>query len=498
MHLAEGPSLPSQSNVPMSAGLQFKFHPARALGQVIGLLALGLAGCVPFEPKPLDPARTAAELESRSLADPGLKRFVQTHWPQAARDWPPQRWDLESLSLAAVYFHPGLDLARAEWQTAQAAVQTARARPNPAVRLAPQYTVNPERGLSPWVAALELDVPIETAGKRAYRTARARFLAEAARLRLTAQAWQIRAQVRAAFLDHLAAQRREKLLSELVQTQTQLVDLLEARRAAGVVSAAEVVPARAALLKTQADLAETQRQKVQARARLAGALGLPAAALDGVELSEQLPLSAELARQLSSAEMRRLALQRRADLLASLADYQASQAALQLEIARQYPDLHLGPGYEYDQGENRWSVVGLGLELPVLNRNRGPIAEAQARRAEAAARVVAVQAGILAELDRAWAGWAAVQQQLDQLEALWTSQRQLVDSIQARLAAGAADQYELRAAQAEAQQVQLARLDALVRAQQALGELEQAVQVPFAGSAVLELSPRRQVGEASP
>ena len=59
----------------------------------------------------------------------------------------------------------------------------------------------------------------------------------------------------------------------------------------------------------------------------------------------------------------------------ALADYAASQSALQLEIAKQYPDLHLGPGYELDQTDNKWSL-GISLDLPILNHNQGPVAEA--------------------------------------------------------------------------------------------------------------------------
>jgi outer membrane protein TolC len=434
-----------------------------------------------------------AELEARRLTDPGLKRFLEAHGGGLL-----PVWDLERLSLAALYFHPSLDVARAQWKTAQAAVQTAGARPNPTLRLAPQYTINPERGLSPWVAAVEFDVPIETAGKRAYRIAQARYLAEAARLRLRAQAWQVRQQVRAALLDHVAAQRRAALLIESARVQRELVQLLEQRLAGGAVSSLEVAPARMALLRTEADLAQAQRQAAEARARLAGALGLPAHAFDGVELSDEFPLAPELVDRLGSEQMRRLALHRRADLLAGLAEYAASQTALQLEIARQYPDVRLGPGYEYDQGENKWSVVGVALELPVLSWNRGPIAEAQARRAEAATRLLALQASILAELDQALAGWAAVQDQLRQLDALRAAQRQLIESVQARLGVGAADQYELHVAQAEAAQIELARLDALVQAQQVLGQLEQAVQVPFAPPEVLERNPRLSVCEESP
>jgi len=47
---------------------------------------------------------------------------------------------------------------------------------------------------------------------------------------------------------------------------------------------------------------------------------------------------------------RRQALQGRADVLAALSDYAASESALQLEVAKQYPDVHLNTGYEYDQG----------------------------------------------------------------------------------------------------------------------------------------------------
>ena len=62
-----------------------------------------------------------------------------------------------------------------------------------------------------------------------------------------------------------------------------------------------------------------------------------------------------------------------------------------LELARQYPDLHVGTGYTFDQGQNKWAL-GLSIDLPLLDQNQGPIAEAEAARDEAAARFVAIQA----------------------------------------------------------------------------------------------------------
>jgi outer membrane protein TolC len=57
----------------------------------------------------------------------------------------------------------------------------------------------------------------------------------------------------------------------------------------------------------------------------------------------------------------------------------AQETTLQAEIQRQYPDLKLGPLYEYEDGEN---ILGfaLGLDLPLWNRNRLAIAQAEADR----------------------------------------------------------------------------------------------------------------------
>jgi outer membrane protein TolC len=197
-----------------------------------------------------------------------------------------------------------------------------------------------------------------------------------------------------------------------------------------------------------------------------------------VALTFDLSWAPEAGRDLESAQVRTQALHRRADLLAALAEYAASQSALQLEIAKQYPDVHLGPGYEYDQGAHKWGL-SVGAELPVFNRNQGPIAEAEARRTEAAARFLALQARVIAEIDRAVAGFAAAGDQLGQIDTLLQTQRQQARSMQAAVKAGGADPLELGSAQLEVRLAELARLDALVKAHQALGQLEDAVQVPF-------------------
>src|SRR5204863_2457362 len=115
--------------------------------------------------------------------------------------------------------------------------------------------------------------------------------------------------------------------------------------------------------------------------------------------------------ELASDEARQQALLGRPDILAALADYAAAEASLRIEIAKQYPDIHLTPGYQFDQGEHKWSL-GIAAELPVLNQNQGPIAEALARREESAARFAALQAKVLAEIDRGLAARVAALEQV--------------------------------------------------------------------------------------
>jgi outer membrane protein, heavy metal efflux system len=441
----------------------------------------GLAvGCAHFEPKPISPAQTASALESRTLDDPGLKSFLETNLHRDSAAEPARAWDFEMLTLAALYYHPDLEVARAEWGVARAAIQTAGGRPNPTVSVTPGLNfshVNAAPGLSPWFPSVSFDVPLETAGKRGYRIAQARQLSESARLNIAATAWEVRANVRTGLLDYSAARQREALLQNEISIQQQVIALLDQQIRAGAMAAQEAVSFRIALQKTRLELADAQREGAESRARLAESIGVPVRALDGVEVSTVFPNSAAAA-SLTTDEIRREALLGRADVLAALADYAAAQSALQLEIARQYPDVHLSPGYQFDQGDNMYTL-GLTVELPVLNQNQGPIAEAAAHRTEASARFSALQAKVLADIDAAVESFRATEKSLALLQDLAAAQTKSRDAIAAQVSAGAAAQLDLLNAQLELAEAEEVQLEARIKRQQSVAALEDAVQRPI-------------------
>ncbi len=438
----------------------------------------------------MSPEQTAADLESRTLQDPGLTSFLQKNLHRDSTAGA-AAWDFEMLTLAALYYHPDLEVARAEWEVARAGIQTAGGRPNPSVNLTPALNfshVNAQYGLSPWLPTISFDVPLETAGKRGHRIAQAEHLSESARLNIAVTAWHVRAGVRSSLLDLSAARQHEALLQNELSLQRQIIALLDQQIQTGAMAGPEAVPFRIALQKSQLDLADAQRESAESRAHLAESIGIPVRALDGVELSIVFPDAAPAG--LTSAEMRRQAMLGRADILAALADYAAAQSALQLEIAKQYPDVHFSPGYQFDQGDNIWSL-GLTVELPLLNRNQGPIAEAAARRVEAAARFNALQATVLADIDTAVESYRATEKSLATLQDLAGAQAASRDAVAAQVRAGAAAPLDLLNAQLELAVAEEAQLDARVKRQHSLAALEDAVQRPIEmiTPAVIERNP---------
>src|SRR5690349_228867 len=119
-----------------------KHHGATWLAAFV-CLAL-FTGCVRYTPEPLSPAAKANDYESRTLETPQLVEFIVTNTAPGKLVWPPASWDLNLSTLAAFYFHPELNVARAKWEVARAEMITAGARPNPTVSIMPEYSLNPE------------------------------------------------------------------------------------------------------------------------------------------------------------------------------------------------------------------------------------------------------------------------------------------------------------------------------------------------------------------
>jgi len=445
------------------------------------LLSFTLSGCARFRDHPLNPADSAIRIETRSLSSAGLQDFIHSilvnKTGRAAK-----AWDMDRLTLAAIYYHPDLALARAQAETIAAATTTAAQRPNPSVNVSPTWISNLVTTVAPWIIASYVSIPIETAGKRDFRIAKAEHLTGAARLRMVDAAWLVRGRLRLAMLEMFAAQEAERLLQQQLKMQQTITERLEQQLAIGEISRPEVTRSHLALNQLILNATAAQKRSAESRVLLATAIGLPVDALTGVELDfnnlTQLPALNSIPVQ----TLKDIALQKRPDILAALEDYEAAQAALQLEIANQYPNIQANPGYTWETGEHRWLLGATALQLPILNQNQGPIAEAEAKRHELAVRFETLQLRILGDIDRAHAGLAAVSAKWQAAEQQLRIQQDNLYSTEALFQAGETDRIALLGAELENAVAKRARLDMLVETQQALNALEDTLRYPIAST----------------
>ncbi len=427
---------------------------------LLTLCTVAVTGCsvVRYEPRPLAPRRSAAAFAGRRL-DPSVRR-----------------WTEKALVSEALAGHPEMALARAKLETAKAATGTAAARPNPTLAFSPVIASNPEGAASPWALGFSLDIPVETAGKRARRMDVAASALQVAALDAASTGFQTAGAVRLAFRDLAAAEARVTLLGSQQEAQEEVVKLQDGQVAAGAASRAETTQSRLLLLQTRVMKRDAEKKLAMARAALAAAMGVPMETVTGAAFDfsvfEQAP--AEMSPSLARAR----ALQNRSDLLGALAAYTGMEAALRLEIAKQYPDIHLTPGYQYDQGTHKWSLPGITAALPIFDRNRGPVLEAVAKRAEAGAAFYALQARVSGEVDQALASLHGSRAKLAEADALVAGQRRQQADLADQQKAGAADQLTVAAATVELRVAELARMEALAECHLAALELAKATQTP--------------------
>ena len=468
------------------------------LGPIRGALVAAIlpaAGCYHYRSQPILPPTLEQQYRARSLADPGLKEFVSAQPVGKPPSWPPTELSLETLTLVAFYFHPDLDAARARLVTSEASVITASTKPNPTIGGGVGYT---NSTAAPYVLRFGLDWLIETAGKREYRTQRAQNITLAARLSLGETAWQVRSRVRSSLLDHLLASRELELLRREQETRQEVLKVYQERLAVGEVSRPDVDVIRTSITLLEVTMQRAAGLEQETRTALATALGLAPGALAGIRLRWESIETPPNESGLPLRSVQRAGLLNRLDIQRLLAEYAASENALQLEAARQYPDIRISPGYSFGDGNNSYSI-GPTFLLPLRDRNKGPITEAEARRQESSARFLTQQAIAIDQIERALIRYRAA---LADFRAADSALRILLEdrerAVQAQVQAGEADRLTLVGVRLESVIATRARLNALRAAQTALGALEDAAQYPLESGIALppapEINPRPRMG----
>jgi cobalt-zinc-cadmium efflux system outer membrane protein len=419
-------------------------------------MALSLGACATYATAPPHPETYAARLQSQRLDE----RPAGAVWTGA------------DLLRAALTRNPDIAAARGRYLTAVAAARTAKLSPPLTLTLTAEYASNETPR---WGYGGAADIPLDIGARRGARVTSADLQALQALYAYGDAVWTVRTALEKARADLASLDEELPLAEQAVALRRDREAGLERRVAAGQDPRAIALTARTDRLAAERRLADAQARRDQAQGALAKALGVGQAAVQGLALAPPPP-----APPLNDlATWRADAAQSRSDVLKAIADYDLSETALRLEVAKQYPEVRLAPGYSYDHGIRKFPF-SLSLALPTYDLNRRAIDQAETARAASGRSLEAVQASALAAVDAAVASLAGAQADIDRTRSQdLPLARRLATNAALSVRLGETDRTDDLAARAAVVDAQLTLLTAQRAAGAATADLEDALRRSF-------------------
>lgn len=350
-----------------------------------GILMLVLAsscisGCRAYEPMPLKPT-----LEWAALVQRGRENLVPADAPPTGASSPmpglrSEWFPLESVidirdgirlaeaNAIALFYNPKILRARHDANVTGAQLLQAGLLENPELFLGPRFSTKTSDLILP--SSLSWELPLW--GQRPASRDLAGSQLKKARLDLQAKELQVLVDVRRQYFHLWSVTRELEVIDALTRTSSLIAAWVKRLDAAGEIDGTSVWLASWETSQIESLRLEKQGQRRRHANQLLRLLGL----LPSTEI-EVVATASDAAPDLAETSLELL---RRHPLIrAAHESYEESEAALRLEITRQYPSVSLGPEFEDDSGDSSIGF-GLGLELPLFDRNQGNIAAAEARR----------------------------------------------------------------------------------------------------------------------
>jgi outer membrane protein, heavy metal efflux system len=293
-----------------------------------------------------------------------------------------------------------LRLAREEAAAADARIAAAGVLPNPGLS-ATREQLSGDPGVY-HETTLQVGQTFPVGGQRGLRREAARQTAEAARARFDGIRLRLAFEVHRTYLQAAAAEADLAALAETTEVFRRVEESGRSRLAEGDISRFD---------QSRLQIERARYETLLARARLALAeasreltLLIEPDSVAGRTLILPSQRLSDLATAASAVgeETALLTAAGRADVRATEAEIEAAEAALTLQRRLRIPDVTLSGGYKHQADGYQGAIIGVSVPLPLWDRNRGGIAEAEANLAAARTRRELALRGAESEIRRAW------------------------------------------------------------------------------------------------
>ncbi len=297
---------------------------------------------------------------------------------------------LNALSVITILESPDLKALRAKTGVSGAQAFAARLLPDPTAQAGFDQRISgpdPFNGFSGQIAVDLNQLRLRRVTRQAQAATK-----EQVRLDLAWAEWQAAGQARLLGVRIVALTTANELTRATAAQASSVLDTVLHAAGRGDIAGAELDLRRQAALDAADKGRTAESALVAARGDLNKQLGVPPATVLRIAPT---PAAAPLP---APAALVALALDRRLDLAALRAGYQAQEAETHKQVLEQFPTLSLALSGARDTANNRTLGPQVGFTLPLWNRNRGGIAIATATRvqlkAEYEARLFATRADI--------------------------------------------------------------------------------------------------------
>lgn len=336
---------------------------------------------------------------------------------------------------------------------------------------------------------VQLSQLIELGGKRTARQDLATLNRDLASWDYETMRIDVLTRVTRAFVDALAAQEAQALAAQALQIVEQTEQTVVARVAAGAVSPIEETRATVALAAARVESARAGRLVDVTRNRLATFWGRSTARFSSVagDLATipALPSLAELEARLAANPV----------LARWAAEVAQRQAAVSVERSRSVPDVSVSAGYRrFTDIDSNALLVGATISLPVFDRNRGGIAEADSRLAKAHEERRAAEMRVSTSLAEAYRALSSAYDELTALRSnVLPGSRQAFEAVSEGYRLGRFGYLDVLDAQRTLVTAGGQYLRALTEYHHAVADVEQLTGAPVAGTGSLPtLTPTRE------
>jgi cobalt-zinc-cadmium efflux system outer membrane protein len=331
----------------------------------------------------------------------GINADIATMLSQQQPPAPPAKRSITISDAVSIFLQQNFQLvaARYDIDTADAEKLTARLRPNPQVSVGSSGLPLNFSGnlINQQTFTYGISQTIELGGKRRKRIDAADANSDVARAQFQMVLWQLTNDLKKKFYAVLLADSLLKLAKENQQTFEETIKHTSELYQLGEISGLDLKRLEVEKFKFDTDVANSERDYELAVRDLRVTLGGDYRAMDieVVGTADYQPY------QFSFAELRDKALAARPDLKAAHLSERAADASIRLQDAQRIPDVTLGAGVnQVPQGTSNYNF-GVGITLPVSDRNQGERAKALIEKRKAQNQQQLLANLVLSDVDKA-------------------------------------------------------------------------------------------------